>query len=214
MEKALALTIAGMIISAVLFGFFTVLATDWGAQIGHKVLREVIRGTTTMFQPIWKWSEALKHWIFAGYVEVRVPWYREVYDTVLAPKVAGYQALWIPATIFFGLFLLFTVFFADELRVLGKEYIMKLFWALTIVALLVFVGFGVAFQNMILLVLAAALIPVILLGAFMTFTAWGLKITWTLSAVGILAFILAGLTSLTLAFVPLIVLGLIMGLKK
>ncbi|MEM4006101.1 MAG: hypothetical protein QXT92_00385 [Nitrososphaerota archaeon] len=214
MEKALALTIAGMVICAALFIFFSVLATDWGAQIGYKVLKEIIRGTVTVAEPKWVYDIILDRWRFAGIEYHDIPWEHKVYETVLMPKVGGHQVFWILAAVFFGLFLMFTVMFADELGVLGKQYIMKLFWALTVIALLVFLGFGIAFQNWILLGLAVALIPIILLGLFMTFTAWGLKITWTLSAVGVLAFILSGLPYLALAFIPLIVLGLVMGLKK
>ena len=214
MEKALALTVAGMVICAALFIFFSVLATDWGAQLSYRVLKEIIRGTTTYAEPKWVYDIILDRWRFVGIEYHEIPWEHKVYETVLLPKVGGYQVFWILATIFFGLFLMFTVFFADELGVLGKQYIMRLFWTLTVVALLIFLGFGIAFQNWILLGLAVALIPVILLGLFMTFTAWGLKITWTLSSIGILAFIISGLSMLALAFIPLIILGLIMGLKK
>jgi len=214
MEKALALTVAGMVICAALFIFFSVLATDWGAQLSYRVLKEIIRGTTTYAEPKWVYDIILDRWRFVGIEYHEIPWEHKVYETVLLPKVGGYQVFWILAAIFFGLFLMFTVMFADELGVLGKQYIMRLFWTLTVVALLIFLGFGIAFQNWILLGLAVALIPVILLGLFMTFTAWGLKITWTLSSIGILAFIISGLSMLALAFIPLIILGLIMGLKK
>jgi len=208
MERILKLLVVGMIISAILFGFFAVVATDWGAMIGHRVLKEVVRFYTTVCGPVFVSPEP-GVFKFKG-IECRsVPGYYEDWDTVLLPKVADYRVMWILSAVFFGFFLLFTILFADALGVLGVRKIMTLLWILTALALVVFIGVGVFSANGVLLALAVALIPVVILGAIMSFTSWALKTAWTLSAIGIAVFIAMGLPFLSLVFIPLIVLGLV-----
>lgn len=134
MEKALALVLVGLILSALLMTASIVVACYATAKIGHRVLKDVITGFTTLVQPIWVWSETLRHWVFGGLKIIEVPWEYEVYETILSPRIAGGEIFWVLAAVFFGFTFLFTLLLADELGVLGVQRI------LTICAILIAVG--------------------------------------------------------------------------
>ena len=164
MEKALAIVLTLLVLTAFAAGFTTIIAMDATSRIGHRVLKEVIHGATTLCQPIWVWSEALKHWVFRGIERIYVPWEYPVYETVTMPKVAGGEVFWVLAAIFWGLFIIATIVFADQLGVLGIAKVMTIAWILTAVGLIDLIVAGILFGNGLLIVLAAAYAPLIVLG--------------------------------------------------
>jgi len=136
MEKALALVLVGLILSALLFTGSVVMACYATSKIGHRVLKDVINGFVTMAQPIWVWEPALERLEFAGLKYIEVPWEHPIYETVMSQRIAGGEIFWILAAIFAGFTILCTFLLADELGVLGVQRI------LTIVSILIAIGAG------------------------------------------------------------------------
>ena len=168
MEKSLALILVGLVLSALLFTASWVFACYATAMIGHRVLKEVITGFTTLVQPIWVWSQTLKHWIFAGFEIIEVPWEYEVYETVLSPRVAGGEIFWVFAGVSFTLMVFFSVLLADAIGVVGVQK------TLTVCAILITIGgvelviAGYITSNLLFYALAAGYLPALGLLLFMT----------------------------------------------
>ena len=164
MEKALAIVLALLVLTAFAAGFTTIVAIDATSRVGHRVLKEVIHGAVTLCQPIWVWSRTLEHWVFKGIERIYVPWEYPIYETVTMPKVAGGEVFWLLAAFFWGLFFIATVVFADQLGVLGITKVMTIAWILIAVGLAVSAIAGILFASGLLLILAAAYAPLIVLG--------------------------------------------------
>ena len=136
MEKALALVLIGLILSALLFSGSVVVACYATSKIGHRVLKDVIHGFLTMAQPIWVWEPALERLVFAGLKYIEVPWEYPIYETVMSQRVAGGEIFWVLAAVFFGLTFYFTLLLADVIGVIGVQK------TLTVCSILIAIGAG------------------------------------------------------------------------